>query len=324
MKFRLIILLALFVALPTGSFGQSKQGAGKASQQGSDQPERGSEKAPAFVRIVGSEKSQQDLEAEKEKQVSDRQLVKLTGDLAFYTELLFVATAVLALATGGLVVFSFVQAREAKRSIIAAEKSAGIAERALIELEAPFLSIDIYEPGIHWGKERRVTFDDLKFVIVNYGRTPAHILELTDSVEQVPIDAGLPSVLDPGKKHGNPLPYGVIAPPNLQTQEFKTITNIDFFAGSSGSVFADRTQNAFFRGLVRYKDIFGKYYVLGFCFLLDIKENRWVLMGGAEHNYCRKDESASENPPWMHPSGDPTSIRSAINRAVLDNQSAKG
>jgi hypothetical protein len=107
-----------------------------------------------------------------------------------------------------------------------------------------------------------------------------------------------------------------------QSQEFKTVTNITFFEGSS-SAFADITQNAFFGGFLRYTDIFGEHYVFGFCFVFDVKENRWVLMGGKEHNSCKRDE-APRNPPWLHPSSDPTSIRSAINRAVLDNQTEDG
>jgi hypothetical protein len=43
-------------------------------------------------------------------------------------------------------------------------------------------------------------------------------------------------------------------------------------------------------------------------------------MGGKEHNYCKEDQ-AFENPAWMHPSSNPSSIRSAINRAALDTQS---
>jgi hypothetical protein len=320
--FRVIIFLALFVALSPSSMGQSKQGPAKAEQPSSPQQQVGSEKSPAFVRIIGSEKTQQELDADKEKQQSDRQLVKLTGDLASYTWLLFLATAVLALGTGALVVFGFLQAHDARQSIIAAEKSAGIAERALTELEAPFLAINIIQPGIHWGGPQRVTFDDLKFVIANYGRTPAQVLELIEAVIQVPIGTSVP-VLDPSKTHGNPMPYGVVAPPSSQTQEFKTVTNINFFEGSSGSVFADVTQRAYFRGFVRYKDLFAGHFVLGFCFFFDGRENRWVLMGGDKHNYCRKQE-AFENPTWMHPSSDPTSIRSAINRAVLDNQDESG
>jgi hypothetical protein len=325
MKFRVIIFFALFAALSSSSLSQTKQPPSKA-EPSSPQQQLGSEKSPAFVKVLGPEKTEQELDADKEKQQSDRQLVKLTGDLAFYTELLFLATAVLALVTAGLLVFGFIQRGDTKRSIEAAEKSAGIAEksagiaeRALTELEAPFLAIRIVEPGIRWGEARRITFDHLKFVIANYGRTPAHILELREFVEQVPIGSGIP-VLDPSKERGDPMPYGVVAPPSSHTQEFKTVTNIDFFEGSSGSVFADITQRAYFRGFVRYTDLFAAHFVLGFCFVFDVKENRWVLMGGKEHNYCGRDD-AFENPEWMHPSSNPSDIRSAINRAVLNTSS---
>jgi len=106
----------------------------------------------------------------------------------------------------------------------------------------------------------------------------------------------------------------------VRDKELKTVTNINFFDDNSTSAFPDITKRAYFMGFVRYRDIFGEHYVMGFCFVLDLKENRWVLMGGKEHNYCKEDQ-AFENPAWMHPSSNPSSIRSAINRAALDTQS---
>ena len=113
---------------------------------------------------------------------------------------------------------------------VANNRSAKIAERALTELEAPFLVIKFKQPGIHWGPARQIGFSELKFVITNYGRTPAHILELVEEVE--PVATGLPAIIDPSKRRGNPMPYGVIAPPSLETQEFKTFTKVDFFEGN--------------------------------------------------------------------------------------------
>jgi hypothetical protein len=58
---------------------------------------------------------------------------------------------------------------------------------------------------------------------------------------------------------------------------------------------------------------------MGFSFIFDINGDRWVLMGGKDHNYCRRDD-ATEFPEWMHPSADPHSIRSSINRAMLQTE----
>src|SRR5580658_487146 len=60
-------------------------------------------------------------------------------------------------------------------------RSAETAERALTQLEAPFLSVKITENGItrSYG-ETGHHFHTLRLVIVNFGRTPARIIEMAD------------------------------------------------------------------------------------------------------------------------------------------------
>jgi hypothetical protein len=315
----LVIALAFVGALASDSWGQSKQNSPKTSQQNSAQQERGSEQSPAFIKIIPDKKSEDELKAENEKRISDDKLVTFTGYLANYTEALFIATALLFFATAGLVVAGFKQLKDAKRSIIAAETSAKIAERALTELEAPVLAIQFNDHGIDWGSARNITFNAVKFVIANYGRTPAHILELMDSVDEIPSDE-TPPAIDPAQRRGTPMPYGVMAAPQSHTQVFSTVTNINFFEG--GYRLGEVINRAWFRGLVRYSDIFGGKYVMGFCFLFDPDQNRWVLRGSKEHNYCKRDD-ATEFPEWVHPSADKNDVRSALNRAVIEVENRK-
>jgi hypothetical protein len=63
-------------------------------------------------------------------------------------------------------------------------RSARTAERALTELEAPFLTITISQPGLNI-QASRVTFGQLKWRVTNYGRSPATILEIFDTLRQV-------------------------------------------------------------------------------------------------------------------------------------------
>lgn len=204
---------------------------------------------------------------------------------------------------------------------MANNRSAKIAARALTELEAPFIVVKITANGINWGPARNITTDQLKFLFANYGRTPAHILEFTARIVPMDVAGGTPPISDPTKERGSPMPYGVIAAPNEPTQEFDTTaTGFDFFEGSErGGLLAPVTKQAYFRGFVRYSDIFQNHHILGFCFVFDINGNRWVLRGGKDHNYCKKD-TVAERPDWMQPSGDPNSIRSAIDRAVLNSR----
>jgi hypothetical protein len=128
-------LLAL-VFLAGVAFAQSQEPRTQPSQQNAAQQDRGTEKSPVVVKVLKAEQSKSELEREKAKEESESQLVKLTGDLARYTKFLFVATVLLGLATGGLVVVGFLQVRDAKKSIAAAVKSASAAEKAATAAES--------------------------------------------------------------------------------------------------------------------------------------------------------------------------------------------
>jgi hypothetical protein len=111
-------------------------------------------------------------------------------------------------------------------------RSAKIAERALTELEGPFLSVNIKDPGIDWKNVGDIVFDELIFSFVNYGRTPALILEFREQITPNDVGAGVPTFMDPIKERGDIMPYGVVAPPNNQTQDFRTPVSVDFFEGA--------------------------------------------------------------------------------------------
>lgn len=180
MKLRyLAILMFLVTGFASSLTAQSNQPSSKTSQQTSTQKERGSENLPVIVKVHPTEKSQAELDAEKEKQESDRQLVSLTGDLAKYTKLLFVATALLVFVTAGLVVLGFIQSGDSKRSIAAAEMSAKTAERALTELERPYLFVLDY----NWLLKERAAAENKKvgwiYSVVNAGKLPAIIKNVT-------------------------------------------------------------------------------------------------------------------------------------------------
>jgi hypothetical protein len=155
---------------------------------------RGTERAPFIVKAVPEEKSEYDIQREKEKSELDRKTVQLTGDLVSYTWLLFIATAVLAFVTGGLTFAAFYQMRDARKAIRAAENAAKAAERhatvaeqTFVDLERPYL---FYE---HIRMEDPITIDwcdiepchkviEVFYDIKNYGRTPAIITDIASSV----------------------------------------------------------------------------------------------------------------------------------------------
>jgi hypothetical protein len=160
-----------------------------------------------------------------------------------------------------------------------------ISERALTELEAPFVSIKINSPGLEV-KGAILTFGILKYCVANYGRTSATILEHFEKVEPVEIGKGYPPKINLTKDQGSLMPYGVIAPPNGQCDhDFPFIPVGQFITENPRSP----KSSIFFLGFVRYENIFSNRFVLGFCFEFDRNSNRWILTGNNEYNYCRKE-----------------------------------
>jgi hypothetical protein len=85
-------------------------------------------------------------------------------------------TAVLALST---ILLWF-----ATRAVAVASKdSARVAEKALVNLEAPFISIEIIDNGLK-RKQHEIghDFHQLMFVLANYGRAPARTFDLVDKI----------------------------------------------------------------------------------------------------------------------------------------------
>jgi hypothetical protein len=168
----------------------------------------------------------------------------------------------------------------------ATNRTARIAERALTELEAPIVAVKIINPGISWDLGKRTfTLGTLKYSFVNHGRTAATIHELVDDVRSVNVGEGFPPTIR--AERGPQMPYGVFIPPDGETEPF----NNNIFAamlGLAGAPDAFRRVVPFFLGTVRYSDIFGNLYVMGFCFMFDDVGNRFIEAGGPEYSYCRK------------------------------------
>jgi hypothetical protein len=196
-------------------------------------------------------------------------------------ELIADYTLALAIATGVLAASTFLLWWQTRKSSL-------IAERALTELEAPFVFVKINEPGLKI-QDGAVSFGWLKWCVVNYGRTPASLLEVFQDVQSIERDHS-PLPINPAEQQGHELPYGVIAPPNGgQSHDFPAIAIGPFLQnpGAPGQPFS--THSAFFLGFVRYSDIFRNRFILGFCFLFDIGSRTWIRILGDEYNYCRKE-----------------------------------
>jgi hypothetical protein len=182
---RYALLAAL---LPVAALAQEQwsQPTSAQTQQATAQQERGTESAPLVVKAFETEESKRAVKRkdaqEDEKLTLDKNLVKFTESLALYTKLLFTATAILAVATGGMVFVGFRQIRDAKDSIAATQKSAAAAERTAKTGERALL--DLERAYIFGGPGGRAATRDsphrlvIVLTIQNTGKTPGFLEEI--------------------------------------------------------------------------------------------------------------------------------------------------
>jgi hypothetical protein len=174
----------------------------------------------------------------------------------------------------------------------AAVKSANTAERALIELERPYLVVEatvtVSEDRI-FAERKSVSsiFPSLRFgtaevIFRNLGRTPAsltfiHYVFLPSPRETIPIP------IDPTAIRGRELPVGCNSDGNAP---FRETENLRFRFGSDVELdFGDGTQALWLIGFARYEDIFTKCHIHGFCMAFDPVGNRFVRRGDHRYNY---------------------------------------
>jgi hypothetical protein len=188
----------------------------------------------------------------------------------------------------------------------ATKRTAVIAERAMTELEAPFISIKIIENGIQWSEAARaITGGTLQFAYVNYGRTPATVFEAFEDIRLVDPGEGLPPPINARNERGPPMPWGVIAPPDGESQPFTFNVYASMLGEAGRNPRVLSTGIPFFLGFVMFGDIFGNLYTLGFCFLFDRMTGRFVLAGGNDYNYCRKGRGPYRPPGFHRPAPQP-------------------
>ena len=160
---RLSVTLTLVAAFASDSWGQSRRPLTKTSPLSAAQQERGTDNSPVVVKVLPAEKSQRELDSDMEKQKSDRQLVKLTGDLANDTKLLFITTGLLSFIAAGLAGVGYFQVRQGRQSLAAAVKAADASllnAEALIGAERAHLFVIVKSTELHQALRGSVFYGD--------------------------------------------------------------------------------------------------------------------------------------------------------------------
>jgi hypothetical protein len=210
LRFRcLVVALALLATFVSDSWGQSKQQPTKTGQQNAAQQERGTENSPVVVKVIPGEKSKDEIAREnakdKEKSAVDERIASLTGDLAFYTKLLFGATAALAVITFGLVIAGFRQVSDAKKAIAAAVDSAAaarISAEAFMNAEGAQIFPVVIEDNLQEVFRGQSVYSvpaespdvlllppKLLYRFKNYGKTPAKLQSVMHNISFLELDS---------------------------------------------------------------------------------------------------------------------------------------
>lgn len=169
----------------------------------------------------------------------------------------------------------------------AASRSARTAERALTDLERPFVYVSIPESGLGMFGDGRGSYERaLVFECVNLGRTPADLLDIVDDF--VEIDTGQwPDQIIPATGDRT-LPPGTVSAVDRPHQTRIQLAQRFGSQSTRGRLGIDT--DAFLIGYVRYADVFGIRYITGFCAMYDIVSGNFVLRGDDRYNYSRKEK----------------------------------
>jgi hypothetical protein len=204
---------------------------------------------------------------------------------AWHDDVTAAATAVIAIFTIVLVVVSNRQARLTRDSV-------RIAERALNELEVPFIALKVIDPGL------KVSYTAngaplimnalspamrLKFCFANYGRTPASLLELRAELCATNIGKS-PEMIDPDDPRKVDQ-FGELIGPGKKSVPMIRIFREFPDVGAKMNAIDQGGADVFLIGFVRFRDIFDSRYTLGFCAKFDRKGGNFVLDGGKGYNY---------------------------------------
>jgi hypothetical protein len=256
----------------------------------------GPPQSPVIVRV---EPTPKEVEAVAQQLATDREiagqspefwLVLFSGALTVVTVLVFVAT------------------RQAARA-------GEVAALQTLELERPHVFVRYGEPGL---EERLIEITNsthgdietkevarykgpLKYLLVNFGRSPAVLTEIYEDYLWLDGQHDFPSVLDlrttKGEKqvHGtvtaNGDPFGISRRPSLVFGKGKGRLQQDTFKNDS----------FFIRGFVRYRDVVGNKYLLVYCAKFDRGAVKFLPINDERYNYSQIIKPWSLRNPLPHP-----------------------
>ena len=215
-----------------------------------------------------------------------------TGGLVLATALLWIFTALLWWTTRNAVTDSAKTAEAATKAAVAATQSANIAERALVELERPFLLVELSDPNPADGASPgtvQFPFRTIELRLVNVGRMSAILTRIEYDFKPASSGSIAPAV-DQTKVGGRELPAGTVS---VSGRPFRETTNLfQPFSHDENDALATGEKSMWIVGFVRYDDIFGNHYIAGFSQVYDRLGSRFVTRGdNRAYNYTHMEKT---------------------------------
>jgi hypothetical protein len=181
----------------------------------------------------------------------------------------------------------------------AAHRSAVIAERALTDLEGPFLYPTIRTHTIVANFTKFILYDHptsphepvspmVYFFVKNYGRTPALLRSV--AAEFVHWTAMVES---PDVSHIRDFAVDyLVAPGDVTYGTFSRTIRVPIDVTAFNSI-AENNSRLFFYGEITYSDVFGFEYSQTFCFAYDYRTQRFMSWGAGYNKRTRKTQNGT-------------------------------
>ena len=178
-----------------------------------------------------------------------------------------------------------------------------VAERALTELERPFVYARITQKGMERTKsvyEHRWHLNTSNFRIefVNFGNTPAELTRLQYEIIPRKRDIGIVDSFSPRDVGGRELPVGSVSAKDSPYGENSDLSESQLIQGHADAI-ANGEESVWVTGFVRYRDIFGMNRITGFTFLFN-QDTQWEFIGRGDnenYNYTREEHPEDIPPP---------------------------
>jgi hypothetical protein len=221
--------------------------------------------------------------------------------VAFYTFVLGIFTAVLAVVAIAQIRFLIRADRTARIAALAADRSARTAELSLMSLEIPYLYPIVRRHGLKVGTSKKtgqpavVGFEFgnefVTFGFKNFGRTPADIIEVYPVIR---FGMGLPPLFGVPELPFNRL-SGIIVGDREESEDFHCALNEAQYMTVYRGAFDPDLHIVWLLGYVRYRDVFENEYVHGFTLGFAPNMNTFYSMGGEGYNYRKKTKAAGQS-----------------------------